>query len=180
MPRAIALIFKFLAKTLSGTGRARRGSHVSHVSARELFRTDAKADGNDLWIAGWALDSDNTKQCRWFAEKLDHINAPWVYLAGEAYRPIASLELLAILAAVILFGVPSGEVFGFVCSAATDNWNNSSPVSRLLTTKFPLRIFLMELAMQLQVRSADLRLNWLPPPADRRSRLAHQWRLQQV
>ncbi|CAE7173456.1 unnamed protein product [Symbiodinium pilosum] len=161
VPRAIALIFKFLAEALSGTGRL-VAAGKPHVSERELFRADAKAEGNDIWIAGWALDSDDTKQCRWFAEKLDHINAPWVYLAGEAYRQIASLELLATLAAVILFGVPPGEVCGFLCLAATDNRGNSNLVARLLTTKFPLCILLMELAMQPQVRGADLRLHWLP------------------
>ena len=76
-----------------------RGGGEANVSEREFFRTNAKADGNEFWIAGWALDSDNTKQCRWFAEKLDHINVPWVYLAGEAYRQIASLKLLATLGA---------------------------------------------------------------------------------
>ena len=35
-------------------------------------------------------------------------------------------------------------------------------VSRLLTTKFPLACFLMELALQLQSREADLELFWLP------------------
>ena len=51
---------------------------------------------------------------------------------------------------------------GFLCSAATDNRGNSNLVERLLTTKFPLCILLMELAMQVQVRGADLRLHWLP------------------
>ena len=35
-------------------------------------------------------------------------------------------------------------------------------VSRALTTKFPLNAFLMELAIQLQKRGAELRLFWLP------------------
>ena len=35
-------------------------------------------------------------------------------------------------------------------------------VARLLTTKFPLACFLMELALQLQRREADLELFWLP------------------
>ncbi|CAE7438573.1 unnamed protein product [Symbiodinium sp. CCMP2592] len=129
---------------------------------KELFRTDAKAEGNEVWIAGWALDSEDTKQCRWFSERLDHISAPWVFLAGEAYRQIASLELLATLAAVVSFGVPTGENCGFLCSAATDNRGNSNLVARLLTTKFPLCVLLMELAVQLQDRGADLKLHWLP------------------
>lgn len=161
MPRAISLIFKFLAKALGGGGRL-TSAGKAHAVEKELFRTDAKAEGNEVWIAGWALDSENTKQCRWFSERLDHVTAPWVYMAGEAYRQIASLELLATLAAVTLFGVPPGEACGFHCSAATDNRGNSNLVSRLLTTKFPLCILLMELAAQLQDRGAELRLHWLP------------------
>ena len=34
--------------------------------------------------------------------------------------------------------------------------------SRLLTTKFPLCAFLMELAIQLHVKNVDLDLYWLP------------------
>ena len=161
VPRAISLIFKFLAKALGGGGRL-TSAGKAHAVEKELFRTDAKAEGNEVWIAGWALDSENTKQCRWFSERLDHVTAPWVYMAGEAYRQIASLELLATLAAVTLFGVPPGEACGFHCSAATDNRGNSNLVSRLLTTKFPLCILLMELAAQLQDRGAELRLHWLP------------------
>ena len=161
VPRAIALIFKFLATALSGTGRLMAAGKPLAME-KELFRTDAKAEGNEVWIAGWALESEDTKQCRWFAEKLDHVSAPWVYMAGESYRQIASLELLATLAAVTLFGVPSGETCGFLCSASTDNRGNSNLVARLLTTKFPLCVLLMELAMQLQVKGADLRLHWLP------------------
>ena len=48
------------------------------------------------------------------------------------------------------------------CSAGTDNKGNSHVVARLLTTKFPLAAFLMELAMQLQCVGADLELYWLP------------------
>ena len=51
---------------------------------------------------------------------------------------------------------------GFRCSAATDNQGNSRVVARLLTTKFPLNAFLMELAAQLQCRGAELDLYWLP------------------
>ena len=151
MPRAISSIFKFLAKALGGEGRLISAGRP-HATEKELFRTDAKAEGNEVWMAGWALDSEDTKQCRWFSERLDHISAPWVFLAGEAYRQIASWELLATLAAVVSFGVPPGEKYGFMCSAATDNRGNSNPVARLLTTKFPLCVLLMELAVQLQDR----------------------------
>ena len=72
------------------------------------------------------------------------MNAPWLYTSGESYRQIASLELLATLAAVVVFDVPEASKCSFRCSAATDNKGNSHVVSRLLTTKFPLNAFLME------------------------------------
>lgn len=161
LPKAIILIFRFLARALAGSGRL-----VSVPPAPgervELFRTDARAEGNEIWIGGWAMDSTETKQCRWFSEKLCHTNAPWLFTAGEGYRQIASLELLATLAAVLVFGVPVNLRGKMLCSAGTDNKGNSHVVARLLTTKFPLAAFLMELAMQLQCVGADLELYWLP------------------
>ena len=29
---------------------------------RELYRTDARADGDEVWIGGWALDHDDTRR----------------------------------------------------------------------------------------------------------------------
>ena len=108
------------------------------------------------------MDSSDTKQCRWFSEKLCHANAPWLFTGGEGYRQIASLELLATLAAVLVFVVPVNMRSKMHCSAGTDNKGNSHVVARLLTTKFPLAAFLIELAMQLQCVGADLELYWLP------------------
>ncbi|CAE7822629.1 unnamed protein product [Symbiodinium necroappetens] len=132
------------------------------MGERELFRTDARAEGNEVWIGGWALDHRDTTQCRWFSEKLTHKNAPWLFASGESYRQIASLELLATLAAVVLFGVPKGDVGRIRCSAGTDNLGNTHVVARLLTTSFPLCAFLMELATQLQRLGTELHLDWLP------------------
>lgn len=161
LPKAIIVIFRFLAKALAGGGRL-ASVPPAGGEQMELFRTDARAEGNEIWIGGWAMDSADTKRCRWFSEKLDHTSAPWLFTAGESYRQIASLELLATLAAIVVFGVPL-QVRGRVrCSAGTDNKGNSHVVARLLTTKFPLVAFLMELAMQLQMVGADLELYWLP------------------
>eukprot|EP00435_Cladocopium_sp_Y103_P010320 s1590_g2.t1 len=160
LPKAVRLIMLFLAKALEGSGRltpVRTG-----VPQPEAFRTDARAEGSEIWIEGWALDDPDTKKCRWFSEKLTHENAPWLYAAGESYRPIASLELLATLAAVMSFGVGSSGSCQVACSAGTDNRGNSFVVSRLLTTKFPLCAFLMELALQLHINKVDLELYWLP------------------
>ncbi|CAE7588864.1 unnamed protein product [Symbiodinium sp. CCMP2592] len=161
LSKAIILVLLFLAKALKGQGRLAPVG-VRATCEKELFRTDARAEGDEVWTGGWAMDHSDTKQCRWFSERLDHKTAPWLYTSGESYRQIASLELLATLAAVVVFDVPDASKCCFRCSAATDNKGNSHVLSRLLTTKFPLNAFLMELAMQLQTRGAELHLFWLP------------------
>ena len=60
------------------------------------------------------------------------------------------------------FGFGSSGSCQVACSAGTDNKGNSFVVSRLLTTKFPLCAFLMELALQLHVKKVNLELYWLP------------------
>ena len=79
LPKAIQLIFRFLAKVLDGDGRLLAVGSAKQQEV-ELFKTDAKADGNTVRIAGWACcDSADTWQCRWFSETLDHTNAPWLF-----------------------------------------------------------------------------------------------------
>ena len=69
LPKAIILIFKLLAKALQGEGRLVSVSR--HVTTpKELFRTDARAEGEEIWIGGWALDYADTRRCRWFSERL--------------------------------------------------------------------------------------------------------------
>jgi len=142
LPKAIKLIMLFLAKALEGPGRlvpVRAG-----IQQPEAFRTDARAEGDEVWLGGWALDHADTKKCRWFSERLNHETAPWLYAAGDTYRQIASLELLATLAAVVSFGVGGRPSYHIACSAGTDNRGNSFVASRLLTTKFPLCAFFPE------------------------------------
>ena len=105
VPKAIVLIMPYLAKALRGLGRLTTvGTPVACekrlFQCPERVRTDAKAQGDEVWIGGWALDHADTKKCRWFAERLNHANAPWLYTSAESYRLIASLELLAAVSAV--------------------------------------------------------------------------------
>ena len=88
LPKAIILIFKFLAKALQGEGRLVSVSR--HVTTpKELFRTDASAEGEEIWIGGWALDDADTRRCRWLSERLSHSNAPWLYDSMRLARPTA-------------------------------------------------------------------------------------------
>ena len=128
---------------------------------RELFRTESKADEETVCIGGWAVvDAADTKECRWFSEQLTRKNAPWAFIAGEPFRAIASLEMLATLAAMVVFGLKTDARGAIMCSAATDNLGNACVMKRLFTTKFPLVAFLMEIAARLILASAELRLDW--------------------
>ena len=44
----------------------------------------------------------------------------------------------------------------------TDNRGNNFVTAKLMTTKFPLSAFLMEIAATLQVAEAELELGWVP------------------
>ena len=130
---------------------------------KELFRTDARADNEEVWIGGWSLDSSDLGQCRWFSEKLKkRKNAWWAFLAGEPFRSIALLEMLATLAALVVFDCSAEGASSMSCSASTDNLGNSCVLRRWLTTRFPLSCIVMEIAAILQQRNLDLSLEWVP------------------
>ena len=162
LPKAIYMILSFLE---SFNEKDLRTAHVPRRGRKpvELFRTDAKAEGDEMWVGGWAsCESTNPYECHWFAERISHLEAPWFHMAGQSYRSIASLELLATLIGVVVFKSAPFTHANFVCSAATDNRGNSHLTSRWLTTSFPLVAVLMELATVLQGRNLSLELHWAP------------------
>ena len=162
LPKAIYMILSFLESFFL---KDLRTAHVLRKGRKplELFRTDAKAEGDEMWVGGWASgESANPYECHWFAERISHLEAPWFHMAGQSYRSIASLELLATLIGVVVFQTAPFTHANFVCSAATDNRGNSQLTSRWLTTSFPLVAVLMELATVLQGKSLSLELHWAP------------------
>ena len=97
--------------------------------------------------------------------ELTPVNAGWAFVKGVdgSYKFIASLELFATLICVILF-VPRSEekhCHGVITlSGQTDNSGNTYVVNKLMSTKFPLNVILMELTEQLDARGAWLDLFW--------------------
>ena len=90
-------------------------------------------------------------------------NSPWAFATGEPFRVIASLELLAILVGVIVFDLLGGGSDGRVeVTAFTDNRGNGHLMEKLLTTRMPLALVLIELVAQLQRRRLELNLAWVP------------------
>ena len=139
--------------------RLRRG-------CREAFRVDAKAEGEKIVIGGWEIPEGNEQsKARWFSITLDRKSAPWAYVKGEPFRSIASLELTAVLVAVILFGerlVDTSCKNRLVLSAGTDNVSNTYVLKHFMSCKYPLSIVVMELALQLKKFNLELDLGWIP------------------
>lgn len=162
LPEAVALSLRFIRDMLQKGYREQRIlKQVGHV--RELFRTDAKAEGEEIWIGGWCIaDGGGVGSCRWFSERLDRKNASWAFLAGQPFRAIASLEMLATLVALVVFGHKDAGRVSMVCSASTDNLGNACVLRRWLTTKFPLSCILMEIAAILVDSNLEMALHWLP------------------
>ena len=127
LPVMLMLILRFVASELK---RKRVSSCPSlQHNMGEVFRLDAKAEGDKVAIGGWrSLGAATTKDSKWFAVKLDRRNAPWAFARGEAFRTIASLELLGALVGVMVV-MPVEEfpvdALGTVCmTCGTDNQGN--------------------------------------------------------
>ena len=77
---------------------------------------------------------------------------------------IAPLSSITETEPVLLPEVSSGpESLGTIAlTCGTDNQGNMYLMDKLLTTKYPSGVVLMELATQLSRRRATLRANWIP------------------
>jgi hypothetical protein len=168
LPVMIRLILLYLKDRLKeGSRTAPCG--CSQGLTKEHFRADAKAEGEDVRIGGWeCLDSDDVGTARWFSEVITRENAPWVFEAGEPFRTIATLELLATLCCLVAFLRVPGPVNAeepralLTLGGSTDNLGNKFVVAKLQTTKYPLVCVLMEIAAMLHQAGEGLDLQWVP------------------
>ena len=165
LPVMIVLIMKYLAEEI---GRVRMMPCVLKAKQLgEVYRLDAKAEGDKVVIGGWRTAGGlKTSEAPWFSVALTRSTAPWAFARGEPFRTVASLELMASLIGLMVLVPESGgqgEACGFLgMSCGTDNQGNSFLLDRMLTTKYPLGVVLMELAHQMRVRRLALRAHWLP------------------
>jgi hypothetical protein len=162
MPAFSRLCLKWILKKLqSGHGRisARR---VLEIKA-PVFKADAKAEGDLVVLGGWRCDEGQSKaEARWYSVVLNPQNAWWAFSKGAPFKVTVSLEILARLFNVMHladeneFGKCEVRVPG-----VTDNQGNSYVVRKLLTTRFPLNVLLMELSEQMERRSLWMSLTWV-------------------
>ena len=135
---------------------------------QKSFLADAKADGEEVCIGGYMVDSNdpsNTKEAKWYSIQLNRQNCPWAFVKqGQAFRCIAALELLATLMSLILLCPVNEETTEaeMAMEAFTDNLGNEGLVVKNLTSKFPLYLILLELTEQLKYRKVQLELTWIP------------------
>jgi len=137
----------------------------------EAIRVDAKAQGETATIGGWLPQRDeegkiDLARSPWFFVRLDDQCAPWAYEKDrKPFRVVASLEALAVLVAVLTLTAPvagcsrRGSV---LLPLLTDNKGNSFALTRLMSTKYPLCLLVMELAVALEERSLALSADWAP------------------
>lgn len=127
-----------------------------------VFKADAKAEGTDVSVGGFALGPDmSTMNAKWFAYDLTPENAQWAFIKeGQAFRTISSLELFASLLCVMLFGGIARGPLNLSITCITDNQGNDALIRKNMTTKFPLFLILIELVEQLEKQGVILELIW--------------------
>jgi hypothetical protein len=165
IPTMLLLIMSYLSKEILETRSMPCEARAKQLG--EVFRMDAKAEGDTVVIGGWrSQGGTKTKDAPWFSVALTRATAPWAFARGEPFRTIASLELLGSLVGLMVLVPPAdprGETSAVMSlSCGTDNQGNSHLLDRMLTTKYPLGVVLMELAHQMRTRRMVLRAHWLP------------------
>jgi len=169
LPTYVLVVVRFLRDRLS-TRRMHRCAQPLGPRL-EALRVDAKAEGETATIGGWRPVRDATGVIDkglspWFFVRLDDRVAPWAYEKDrQPFRVVASLEALAALVAVLTLVPPCGKSRArgsVLLPLLTDNRGNSYALSRLMTTKYPLCLLVMELAATLESKQLLLDAAWAP------------------
>ena len=133
------------------------------VGDQDWFRADAKATETEAWIGGWEVPPNgDSRSARWFAFQVLRSDFPWAFSKSSPKKCIASLEMLATLCCIKLFsngrtGLPAT---GCCLTGSTDNQGNTFILNKLMTTKFPSLLLLLELSETLRVMKTSLNLRW--------------------
>ena len=108
-------------------------------------------------VGGWeCLGGRRPGEARWFSETLDRKNAPWAFSKGEPFRVVAALELYGTLLSIVAFSGdwPTAAAGQVTISASTDNAGNAQILTRLMSSKFPLVVVLVELSAQIRAKGS--------------------------
>ncbi len=168
LPLYLSCVFDHIAERI--TRRRMYPSACTRLPTDLSPRVDAKAEGGTVSVGGWlprrgADGSIDKSSAPWFAATLTQQNAPWAFCReGEAYRTIAALEAMATLLSTVIFSplLPINAAAQVVLTSVTDNRGNSFALTKLMTTRFPLCLIVMELSAQLEARNMRLEMQWSP------------------
>ncbi len=172
LPLYVASCLRYFAHRLSR--RRHQSLAIARTVIRDGPRVDAHAEGSSVGVGGWlpvrSPSGDIKKEAsKWFAVSLNPENAPWAFAkSGEPYRAIAALEAYGALLALLAFAplLPTDSKARLRLPGMTDNAANTFSISKLMTTKFPLLIVIMEIAIQSEARNLILDLEWVPRDAN--------------
>ena len=169
LPLYVLVTLEYLRRKILQTHHCPCG--LQRQSWKQAWRVDAHADEDGVGVGRWWPQADEkglvtTKNSPWFAVKVTPENAPWAFQKeGKAYRVIATLEASGMLLALLAFG-PSEQLsntrLAVQVPAFTDNKSNGYVVNKLMTTRFPLCVVVMELAAQAERRGVRLEAEWTP------------------
>lgn len=165
LPWAVAFTLKWISDKVNGEGRTMRAPDVPLASSIDWFRSDAKATDTQAWVGGWELPiSGKSTDARWFAFEVTKEHYGWAFAKGSPKKAIAALEMLASLVSLKLFYKPGTDKAPRNCfvTASTDNKGNSFIIQKMMTTKYPGLLVLMEMAEELRSYNSTLELTWLP------------------
>ena len=169
LPLFVRMIIGWLRERLR-----RRRSHPCTAQRTALglvMRVDAKAEGMEVGIGGWlpTAGPDGTIDksiSPWFAMTLTETDAPWAFEKGLPFKVISALELLASTVGFMLFKdklftEPNCDA-SILVTGITDSQVSANVITRGMSSAYPLCCIAMELAAQLEDRSAQLSLEWGP------------------
>ena len=166
IPAMLRAILRFLAARFEEGGELQEAPplHGGAAGTEELlFFADAKATESSAWVGGFKQNK-NGEVMEWFSEEIKSDWADWLLFKKDPKRVIATLELLASLIAVKLWMPEHNRHTAAKCwiRGKTDNLSNTFAVSKWMSTKFPLTIFVMELSESLRTSRCFLHLDWVP------------------
>ncbi|CAK0883391.1 unnamed protein product [Prorocentrum cordatum] len=105
-PLAVRVALKWAGELIAKCGM--RSFKPSLDDRGELFRIDAKAEGDLIVLGGWTTGaSPDPGSAKWFSQELKRDEVPWAFEKGAPFRVVASQELLAVVCGVVLFVGPS-------------------------------------------------------------------------
>ena len=161
VPTAIVMVLEWIAYEVSRMPKV--PMLIKYIHKGELFRADAKAEGDKVVVGGWRLHPGGTRFSTWYSTELNAENAPWAFWRGAPFRSIAALELYATLLCLMLLVpemVGGPETCVVTLGGSTDNLGNEFVIKRMMTTRMPLCLVLLELASQMNERNTSLLLTW--------------------